>query len=213
MPGSQKLASLVVLAIFGIGVPWLKGLDFLDPVIIAAYCCLGVLFAGPAAARAISLERPAAAGPALRVIWKRAALGEALAIAMLAIGIATVNVSVSLTRGSASLHLPELDSIAEAVVLGIAGTLAFAALAAWITLRFSALTAKRAMRVIFMLLAFALLYWPRRLPEVALEGAGLCAIVAALMIFLVVRFPFAARAAGAAADTKSAAPESEKSKA
>ena len=41
---------LVVIAIFGVFLPWQRGRDFLDAVILGAYACLGVVFAAPAAA-------------------------------------------------------------------------------------------------------------------------------------------------------------------
>ena len=43
---------LVLLIAFGVFLPWQKGLDFFDPALLAAYACLGVVFAGPAAAQA-----------------------------------------------------------------------------------------------------------------------------------------------------------------
>ena len=46
------LPHLALFAAFGIMIPELKGLDFLDSQILAAYACLGLLFAGPATAQA-----------------------------------------------------------------------------------------------------------------------------------------------------------------
>ena len=40
----------LVIGVFGIFLPWQKGRDFLDAVILGAYACLGVVFAAPAAA-------------------------------------------------------------------------------------------------------------------------------------------------------------------
>ena len=41
---------LLVIGIFGVFLPWQKGRDFLDSVILGAYACLGIVFAAPAAA-------------------------------------------------------------------------------------------------------------------------------------------------------------------
>ena len=49
---------LVLIAIFGVFLPLREGLGFLEPIMITAYACLGVLFAAPAAAKAFSKGRP-----------------------------------------------------------------------------------------------------------------------------------------------------------
>ena len=41
---------VLVIGVFGVFLPWQKGRDFLDSVILGAYACLGVVFAAPAAA-------------------------------------------------------------------------------------------------------------------------------------------------------------------
>src|SRR5207237_1602105 len=41
---------LLILVVFGVVVPLLKGLDFLDPLLLGAYTCMGAVFAPPAAA-------------------------------------------------------------------------------------------------------------------------------------------------------------------
>jgi hypothetical protein len=90
---------------------------------------------------------------------------------------------VSLTHGP-RLLLPELDVAAEASILGIAGTIALAALAAWATLSFSPATARMLMRVIFIGLLIAFFYNSRRLADVALQGSLLCIAATAIAVFL-----------------------------
>lgn len=176
------LPLVALLAVFGIVLPWWKGRDFLDPVMVGAYACLGGLFAAPAAARAFGVTRPASWKSALGRVVKAAAYGEGMALLMLALGIATVN----LTRGG-RLRLPELDTLAETGLFGLSLTAAFAAVAAWFTMRFSPDAARRAARFGFLCLAIAFYYGSARLPEVALEGAALTCALTAAACFLIHR--------------------------
>lgn len=50
------LVHVALVAVFGVFLPWMKGIDFLDSVMTAAYACLGVLFAAPAAAQAFPMS-------------------------------------------------------------------------------------------------------------------------------------------------------------
>ena len=168
----------VLVGVFGVLLPWTRGLDFLDPAMTAAYACLGVIFAGPAAAEAFSGTRPDSMKAALGRIAKAVIYSEGLALAMLAAGVATVSVS----RGM-RLRLPELDVLAEAGLLGLAGSAALALMAAWLTLRYSRGVARRALRFVFLALLFAFFYWSRWLPDVALPGAALAAALAGAMFF------------------------------
>jgi hypothetical protein len=173
------LIYLVLVAIFGVLIPWWKGIDFFDPVITAAYACMGVLFAAPATAQAFSVSRPQSMREAYLRTGKAVFYGEGLALAFLVAGTATV----SLTHG-ARLRLPELDVLGETAVLGMAASLAFASLAGWATLRFSAAAARHAMRILFLSLLIAFFYYARRLPEVALIGTEICVAIAAATVFL-----------------------------
>src|SRR5215470_1978597 len=58
------LIHLVIIGVFGVAWPYLRGAGFFDPVFLAAYACLGVLFAGPAAAQGFA-EKPGSTGEAL----------------------------------------------------------------------------------------------------------------------------------------------------
>src|SRR5262245_33902051 len=55
-PGGLRVVAihLALIAVFGVFLPWRKGLDFLDPVMTTAYVSLGALFAGPASAQAFA---------------------------------------------------------------------------------------------------------------------------------------------------------------
>jgi hypothetical protein len=167
-----------LIAVFGVLLPWTKGLDFLDPVMTAAYACLGVLFAGPASAEAFAEKRPDSLKAALRHIAKAVIYGEGLALVMLIAGVATV----SITRGR-RLRLPEIDVLGAAGLLGLLASVALALIAGWITLRFSHGAARRALRFVFLAMLVAFFFWSRWLPEAALRGAALAAVIVSVMIF------------------------------
>ena len=171
-----------LIAVFGVLLPWTKGLDFLDPVMTAAYACLGVLFAGPASAEAFAEKRPDSMKAALQRVAKAVIYGEGLAVVMLASGIATVSIS----RGR-RLRLPELDVLGEAGLLGLMASFALALMAGWVTLRFSHGAARRALRYVFLAMLVAFFFWSRWLPEAALRGAALAAAVAGAMMFVLRR--------------------------
>jgi len=176
------LSLIALLALFGLLLPWWKGVDFLDPVMVGAYACLGGLFAVPTVARAFTQNRPHTWATALKRVLTSAAYGEGIALVMLAMGIATVNLT---RRGR--LRLPELDTLAETSLFGACLTLAFVAMAAWLSLRFSADTARRGARLGFLLLAIAFYYGSARLPEVARRGAAMAGAIAVAAGFLLYR--------------------------
>src|SRR6185437_705197 len=79
------LIHAALIAVFGVALPWSKGIGFIDPVITSAYACLGILFAAPAAAQAFE-QRPRSAKEAFARIGLAVLYGEAMAIAMLGAG-------------------------------------------------------------------------------------------------------------------------------
>jgi hypothetical protein len=175
------LLHLVLIAIFGVLLPLRKGISFLDPVMISAYACLGVLFAAPAAAIAFSKDRPQTMREAFWRTAKAVGYGEGLAAIMLVAGVVTVSIS------GGRLLLPELDVLAEALLLGLFGSIALALLAGWMTLRFSAGAARYGMRAIFLGLLLLFLFQAQRLPEVPLRGVELSVALSALMVILLRR--------------------------
>ena len=173
---------VALIAVFGVLLPWTEGLDFLDPVMTAAYACLGVLFAGPASAEMFALKRPASLKAALQRVAKAVLYGEGLALTMLIAGVATVSIS----RGR-RLRLPELDVVGEAGLLGLMASAALALMAGWITLRFSHGAARRALRFVFLLMLVAFFFWSRWLADSALRGAAVAAVIAGVMVLLLRR--------------------------
>jgi hypothetical protein len=173
---------VALIAVFGVLLPWTKGLDFLDPVMTSAYACLGVLFAGPASAEAFAEKPPDSMPAALRRVAKAVMYGEGLALAMLIAGVATV----SATRGR-RLRLPDPDVLVQAGLLGLMASTALALLAGWITLRFSHGAARRALRFVFLAMLVAFYFWSRWLPDAALRGAAVAAVLAGAMVLVLRR--------------------------
>ena len=142
---------LLILA-FGIAVPASKGLGFFDPTLLAAYACLGTIFALARPRRRQFVERPVSFRQALRWIVRAVLFGELIAVAILASGVATVYYT---SRGG--FFPPDLVTLGYSLWLGLAACLALASLAAWIAVEFSAVAARMALRVVFVGL-LALMY-------------------------------------------------------
>src|ERR1051326_9522425 len=135
-PTRPWLMYAVLLIAFGIFLPWRKGLDFFDPVLLSAYACIGMVFAGPAAAQAFE-NRPRSMAQALGWILAAVGLGEFIAVAMLVAGFITVRVTH--TR---LLFGPDFQLLGYGLLLGLMGCIALAALAAWLAVRFSSRLAR-----------------------------------------------------------------------
>jgi hypothetical protein len=166
---------VLVIGVFGLFLPWQKGRDFLDSVILGAYACLGVVFAAPAAAP--EFDRLPTVQRALARVVISVFYGELLAGAMLLLGIATVYGS----HGGRIVVGPDLQSLAECAVLGLALSWAVSTATVWISIRTSPRTAKAAVRVVFLCLLAAFYFRSGWLPAVALRGAGIALLVSILL--------------------------------
>ena len=176
------LLHVALVAVFGILLPYHRGIGFLDPVMVSAYACMGLIFSAPAAVDAFAKSRPQSMKEAFRRVGITVGYGEGLALLMLELGTITINFG---RRGR--VRFPELDILAESGLFGIAATTTMALFAGWLTLRFSGRTARLGTR--FVLFALLLAFWLRstRLPEVGLAGAGLCAVISGLLVHLLYR--------------------------
>ena len=166
---------LLVIGIFGVFLPWQRGRDFLDSVILGAYACLGVVFAAPAAAP--EFEKVPTVQTALARVLISVLYGELLAAAMLMLGITTVYVS----RGGRIVVGPDLRSLAECAALGLMLSWAVSTAAVWISLRTSPQTAKTVIRLVFLGLLAAFYFRSGWLPAVALRGAGFALLASILL--------------------------------
>jgi hypothetical protein len=182
---------LILIAFFGVYLPWMKGIEFLDPPMISAYACLGALFAGPAAGQAFSgggprrdgtpSTRPQTMGDAAKRIVRALIYGEALIVIFLVAGILTVNF-----QRSGLWLLPQLDILGETVILGFAASTVVVSAVAWLSLRYSERAAKFGMRSLFLVMLLAYFYGSLRIAEYALSGTLLC-FVAAFGFFYLLR--------------------------
>jgi len=159
----------------------MRGIEFLDPVLLAAYACLGIIFAAPVAAQMFA-EPLKSNSQALARIAVAVSYGEAVVVVMLALAFATVYATHP--------HLPigpDLPGLAMANAFGLASSLAMASIAGLISIRFSPNAARGSMRVIFLGLLVVFFFRSRWLPDVAGAGALLALVVAAVAIAGILR--------------------------
>jgi hypothetical protein len=175
---------LLVIGIFGVFLPWQRGRDFLDAVILGAYACLGVVFAAPAAAP--EFDRFPSIQEALARVAIAVFYGELLAGATLLLGIATVYVA----HGSRIVVGPDLRSLAECAALGLTLSWAVSTATVWLSLRTSARAAKLGVRLVFLGLLAAFYLRSGWLPTVALRGAGV-ALLTSILLFVALRMNLA----------------------
>jgi hypothetical protein len=187
-PLRTMLVHVAVVAVFGVFLPWWLGVQFLDPVTIAAYSCLGVLFAAPAAAQAFAGEKPRLMSEAVTRIVLAALYGEMMAIAILIAGFTTI----LLTPARAFLTL-DFTSLAQASALGLSGSIAIAAIAALIGMLLPPGASRMALRVIFLGLLMLFFFRSRWLPDVEVTGSLLC-LAAAIGSLAALRYLIASRA-------------------
>jgi hypothetical protein len=189
-PASQRerprlrsaLNYLLLIVVFGVVVPRLKGLAFFDPVLMSAYACIGMVFSGPATAQ-VFRTKPGSLGEALRWILQSVLFGELIAAAMLAAGILTVY----LTHLRSLFFLPDLVQIAISGAFGLTGSLTLASMAGWLTLRFSAGVARGTLRIVFLVLLVLFFLRGQWLPAAAASGIPVALVAAAVFVELLRR--------------------------
>jgi hypothetical protein len=169
-----------VIGIFGVFLPWEKGRDFLDAVILGAYACLGVAFSAPAAAP--EFERFPTIQKAVARVVVSVFYGELLAGMMLLLGITTVYAS----RGGRIVVGPDLRSLAECAALGLTLSWAVSTATVGLSLRTSPRAAKAVVRLVFLVLLAAFYLRSGWLPAVAFRGAGI-ALLASILLFVALR--------------------------
>jgi hypothetical protein len=169
MPSFREiLLQLVLFGVFGIWLPLQKGASFLDPVVLGAYACLGVVFSAPAAASGQSVYRAIRNG--LLLSW-----------AMLLAGVATVYVTRPVLVG------PNLVSLAECGIFGLTLSAAVSLIVAFAASRASVGTAKVLARVLLLGLLALFYFWSGWLTDVAWMGAALSAGIALVFAILLRR--------------------------
>jgi hypothetical protein len=138
---------------------------------------LGVVFAAPSA------SPPFDGRPTIRRAGARIAIsvlyGELLAVTMLLLGIITVYVS----GGGRIVVGPNLQSLAECLLFGLAMSLAVTTAAVWLSVRFPPTVSRGVVRLMFLGLVAAFYLRSGWLPAIALRGAGL-GLAASVVFFL-----------------------------
>jgi hypothetical protein len=175
------LIHLAVVGLFGVFLPWQKGVGFLDPVILGAYACFGVVFAGPAAAYDAKNADP------LARIVVCVLYGELFVLGILFTAIAILYSTRRIYVG------PDLESLAMCALFGLALSLAVSTIAVWISLAYSPSAARGIVRLVFLALLAAFFFRSRRLPAVAPWGAGI-ALAVATIVYLRLRAAISERA-------------------
>jgi hypothetical protein len=176
------LLHLAILVALGIWVPRMKGLDFLDAPVLGAYACLGLLFAGPAAAQAFG-DGARSYDQAKARILASILYGEVVVVALLGAGIATVY----LTNRGGFVPTPDWGLLAKSAMFGLGASAMLASMAAWLTLRFSRRAAVICLRLVLLGLLVLYFYRGQWLPDIGLTGAGACLAAAAMFIALLKR--------------------------
>jgi hypothetical protein len=178
----QILTYTILVLVFGVAVPQWKGLDFLDPSLLGAYACMGMVFAGPAAAQAFE-KRPSSPAQAVRWVGLAVAFGEAISVGMLGCGLVTLYA----THSKVLPFPPDLTGLAWPEAMGLGLTLASASMAGWVAVEFSVGAAKRALRLVFLGLLVAFFLRGNWLPQVLEEGTAITCAAAVVFLGLLVQ--------------------------
>jgi len=184
----QAVVLLLIVVAFGILVPWYKGFAFLDPRMIVAYACLALLFVAPASAEAAS------AATSVKKIFRVVAYGWGMALLILVSALVTIN----LTKWQGEILTPPLEVCAAALLFSLTASIAVAAFSAVLARHLSAGAVKMVLRLGFLLVLLAFAFssrmpdrWQiflddhttrRAITRLAWEGAGVCAVIAALLL-------------------------------
>ena len=155
---------------FGVFVPWQKGLDFFDALLLLPYAFLSLLFVAPAV-----IDSCFAGGHRISVdgLMRGIICGWLWGLGLLILGLITVN----LTAIPGPVMLPARPLLLSALVLSLLGCVFVAAISAWVALRSrSATSGKQAMRILFLVVLCALLFVPRLLSRDSQEQLTLLLI-------------------------------------
>ena len=139
------LTVLLIVALFGILVPWYKRYDFLDPVLLAAYFFLPLVLVAPMAADALAGSADSVAATVGRALLV-AFCGWGLGVVIVAAGLITVNAA----NWHGRLLLPGGAFLAAGALFSATAALASVIVAGMLAHLFSAATAKTILRLVFL---------------------------------------------------------------
>ncbi len=151
------IANVAVLLLFGVVVPWVKGIEFLDLFLLIPYALLSVFYVSPRAV-AVACESPIS----LAALGRTALVGWGMGVLILVMGFVTVNVSVG------HRVLPPLPVLLCLLVVSLMACLLTAAVAVRVAIGAASEEAARSrIRIGFLVLLCAALAIPRLLSEEA----------------------------------------------
>jgi len=145
------LTVLLIVALFGILVPYFKRYDFLDPVLLTAYFCLPLVLVAPMAADALAGSADSVAATVGRALLA-ALYGWGLGMVIVAAGVMTVNAA----NWHGRLLLPGGAFLAAGMVFSATATLAAVIVAGLLAHLFSTRAAKTILRLLFLALLVAM---------------------------------------------------------
>jgi hypothetical protein len=183
--------NLFVILAFGIGVPWRRGIEFFDPLLILLYSFIALLFAAPAITDLLG-RNWTDPRTVLARIFASALFGWGAFCVILVLGIATVNIQFRAGR----MLMPPVEVLGAALSLSLTASLAVSGLGALFSVVLDPLAAKLLLRAGFVALLLLLLFgrnvlpssWqatlaenvtPRAVTESAWIASGVLAVLAA----------------------------------
>jgi len=209
----QALIVLITVLAFGILVPWYKGFTFLDPRMLAAYGCIGILFVAPATAESFAaLPDGLPATSTLSRLGVLIGFGWGLNVLVVVSAIATLNIAY----GHGNFIAPQPELFLSIVVCSLAGSALVGALSAVLARTLSAGSVKAILRLAFLLILLAFIFsarmpdaWQialmehttrRAITRLAWEGSVICAVAAGLLLIPLLKRANTAEASSSAAN-------------
>ena len=156
----DAIMSAFVFLMFGIYVPYRRGIDFFDTLLLVPYTCISFLFCAPVVIDSIYAEGRGG-GVTLKSMVRGIAYGWSWGLVIVATGIATVNFTHKMPR----TLLPPSAVLLSLLVIGLLGCGFVAGISAWMSFREDKPEdSKRRIRIGFLLLLCALWFIPDWLP-------------------------------------------------
>ena len=154
MKRSDFFAFVITLLLFGFFVPWLKGLDFLDPVMVWISCCISLIYVAPMVAT--DPEKQYGRGRLKSAIF----FAFSLAVLILVNAVATVN----FTHWSGHVLHPSISLMIAALTLNLIGSVFIALFTAFTARRTTPLRARKLVRMSFFVLLILFVFCSRFAP-------------------------------------------------
>lgn len=186
----QAVIILIIVLVFGVLVPWYRGLTFLDSITIIVYACISLLFVAPPTAEMFGV--PASKFSRADILSRTGvilAYGCGISVLMLASGILTVNLS----NWQGRLLVPRVTLLLSALLLGVTASAATVFGTAILALHFGAGRTKTILRVVFLLLLLAWYFYgyphltTSGIQQLALLASGVFTIMAIILLVVLQR--------------------------